>query len=348
MVTKNLEGPRVRAREETGPIRNPTISSTLASFSTSEPWTAAQELLGKLLTAVGADGALYQRYVESADGPRHAGIAVSDDRLAPLGWLEGLPLPGGVRSLDPRYACEGTRNRFRVWSKRDRSELGAAPPFDPRTRLEANPCGVARLCAFDGDRHVGLVAVVRFESRFDPPELFRLERFEEPVREALIRLDELAEAFRLPSHVVLDREGALLHADVPVPGPLVAWLALAAVRADPVQHVWGYEARFTPLDGPSGPAQLVRFSRLPALRLDRLDSLTDRQRAVAKAAANGASLGQIADALGLSPNTVKTHLQRVYRALGVGSREELARAVRAPPQLRVIDGDRLDAAPEDG
>ena len=39
--------------------------------------------------------------------------------------------------------------------------------------------------------------------------------------------------------------------------------------------------------------------------------------------ASGASLGDVARELYLSPNTVKTHRRTIYRKLGVSTREQL-------------------------
>lgn len=54
-----------------------------------------------------------------------------------------------------------------------------------------------------------------------------------------------------------------------------------------------------------------------------LEALTEREREVFRVAASGASRDDIADRLFISPETVRTHLQRVYRKLGVHSQVEL-------------------------
>lgn len=54
--------------------------------------------------------------------------------------------------------------------------------------------------------------------------------------------------------------------------------------------------------------------------LPELPDLTPRQRAVAGALADGCSNREIAERLAITEPTVKKHLQRVYRALGVSSR----------------------------
>ena len=72
--------------------------------------------------------------------------------------------------------------------------------------------------------------------------------------------------------------------------------------------------------------------RTPGLSLGGrtgLDQLTRREREVATMAAAGASSRDIAAKLVLSVRTVDNHLQNVYSKLGVTSRDELARILRA-------------------
>jgi DNA-binding CsgD family transcriptional regulator len=70
--------------------------------------------------------------------------------------------------------------------------------------------------------------------------------------------------------------------------------------------------------------------RTPALGAGRT-VLTDRERQIAKLAANGVPSREIADHLYISTRTVENHLQRVYTKLGVTGRPELATALRLLP-----------------
>lgn len=54
-----------------------------------------------------------------------------------------------------------------------------------------------------------------------------------------------------------------------------------------------------------------------------LHSLTDREREVFRLAAQGARKDEIGAELFISPDTARTHLQRVYRKLGIHSQAEL-------------------------
>ncbi|MCB9659757.1 MAG: hypothetical protein H6726_19065 [Sandaracinaceae bacterium] len=92
----------------------------------------------------------------------------------------------------------------------------------------------------------------------------------------------------------------------------------------------------TGADDPEGPAiaLCVRPAASTATPLpDSPDplfadaSMTPRQTEVSEYAASGATVGEIASHLGISTETVRSHLKNVYRNLGVANRVELARAM---------------------
>lgn len=66
--------------------------------------------------------------------------------------------------------------------------------------------------------------------------------------------------------------------------------------------------------------------------------LTAAERRVAERASAGATNREISQELFLSVRTVETHLSKVYRKLGVSSREEIVRALREVERERVGDG----------
>lgn len=83
-------------------------------------------------------------------------------------------------------------------------------------------------------------------------------------------------------------------------------------------------------------ARLVRQTGARTMGLRRgagIEPLTGREREVALLAAAGASSKDIAEQLFLSSRTVDTHLARVYRKLGISSRDQLATALdHTPPE----------------
>ena len=60
-----------------------------------------------------------------------------------------------------------------------------------------------------------------------------------------------------------------------------------------------------------------------------VESLSARERLVLAQVQRGLTVAAIAAELYISPNTVKTHLRRLYRKLGVSTRDEAIRAARA-------------------
>jgi DNA-binding NarL/FixJ family response regulator len=70
---------------------------------------------------------------------------------------------------------------------------------------------------------------------------------------------------------------------------------------------------------------------------ESLAALTSRELEVYRLAARGLGREQIATALFISPDTVRTHLQKIYGKLGVHSRAELA-ALSAPDPSDDLEG----------
>ena len=60
-----------------------------------------------------------------------------------------------------------------------------------------------------------------------------------------------------------------------------------------------------------------------------LDDLTSRERQIADAYASGQSYKEIAEELGIAPGTVRTHINTIYRKIGVSSKIELLRRVES-------------------
>jgi two-component system nitrate/nitrite response regulator NarL len=56
-----------------------------------------------------------------------------------------------------------------------------------------------------------------------------------------------------------------------------------------------------------------------------IQSLSNREKQIAVMVSQGLTYIEIADEIGVSVNTVKTHVQRIYKRLGVSSRRELAK-----------------------
>ena len=70
--------------------------------------------------------------------------------------------------------------------------------------------------------------------------------------------------------------------------------------------------------------------------------LSEAELRIARSLASGASMSEVARALYLSPNTVKTHRRSIYRKLGVSTRVELLERAQALdlPRAPAVDADR--------
>lgn len=149
---------------------------------------------------------------------------------------------------------------------------------------------------------------------------------------ALVNVDDLHRAGSPTDVVLLNvRELGLTGSDV---GGLVRAAAPAEVVLltptldDPRIPATAIETgRLTCLVTDVDPAELIQTVQLAAQRRHGYKvepMLTARERDVLALVAAGLSNRQIARRLGISESTVKTHLTKAYRALGVTSRSEAA------------------------
>jgi len=60
------------------------------------------------------------------------------------------------------------------------------------------------------------------------------------------------------------------------------------------------------------------------VRHHHIEPLTTRERQIVRVMAEGLTNKEIAQRLGLADGTVKVHLHRIYRKLGIGNRTALA------------------------
>ncbi len=66
------------------------------------------------------------------------------------------------------------------------------------------------------------------------------------------------------------------------------------------------------------------FKKMSRIRHHQSDLLTARERQIVRVMAEGLSNKEIAQRLRLAEGTVKVHLHRIYRKLGIGNRTALA------------------------
>ncbi len=157
---------------------------------------------------------------------------------------------------------------------------------------------------------------------------------------ALARLETMTESLAETAAEARDPEWAALAAefDMVAAREAAAWLNLHAAEAYTQAsrlHAASGEERAAAASARHATEQFTicgldgsPFSPPPALLPSRSTTvLSSREREIAVLAAVGHSNREIATELVLSVRTVETHLQRIYRKLGVRSRSELSDAV---------------------
>ena len=113
--------------------------------------------------------------------------------------------------------------------------------------------------------------------------------------------------------------------DVRTRSAIEAWVrAIDRGEPAPCAVIAGCAPRWTRLTGASGSRYLVHLDRITPVRVHPGYVLSKTQRAVARLAIAGATVGEIATTMCLQPTTVRTHLRIAYDALSVSTRTELA------------------------
>ena len=120
-----------------------------------------------------------------------------------------------------------------------------------------------------------------------------------------------------------------------------AWLATpgfrdrvkAVVRAlergelEGVENLALASVRWARLHGAGGHVYLLHIASAPQLPIAADGVLSPRQRRAAEFLAAGATVRETAHAMGVGPETVRTHIREVYQRLGISNRVELAAAL---------------------
>lgn len=199
----------------------------------------------------------------------------------------------------------------------------------------------ARRLVFEQDRLVAWVGVVRADGApdFDAADLRALGGASDVVHD-LVWADRIESAGtpEAGADLVCDAAGHVLLRS----SAAAAWLAQPGlqdqVRAlirdvDQGRFAAGTAVRaatleVTRLEGDGAVRYLVRVTSNVPVAIGASHALTDRERQVCAFAASGATADEIARSLGVSPETVRSHLRHAYAKLGVTSRLELHRVLR--------------------
>ena len=196
-----------------------------------------------------------------------------------------------------------------------------------------------RAMMFGGDEFLGWIGYYRpSDARpFTEADRRMLNRYVGEVRRVLERTERSGWGRDLgPASLVCTIDGAIVHASASVRGylerscfrDLIARAVKSCNPAGGLQKRAGEAAdilELDPVDGEAGPRFVVRVLSAERPRRPASVSLTPRQLELADLAASGCTRRDIALRLGMTENTVKTHLKEIYARLGISTRAELAR-----------------------
>jgi DNA-binding NarL/FixJ family response regulator len=195
---------------------------------------------------------------------------------------------------------------------------------EPQRLLRETMCEALRdlynleVTATDGELDTTLLQVARVH----PPVVIASSVLHEALPNLCDRLRKEEESSRL---LVLDGIGSdkrLLHAiESGAAGYITGHGGLAAV-AEAVAALARGESVVPPAMLGTLLRRLIERQREAAQAAERLVALTPREREVLALLVDGLDAARIADLLFISPETAKTHVQRVLRKLGVHSRLE--------------------------
>lgn len=230
-------------------------------------------------------------------------------------------------------------------------EIDSIVPLEQLRRSRAHelifdPFGVAdqqRLLVFHGSRFVAWVGLGRERGQplFTRRDRYRMQPLASAVIDTLVLADhrERAAVPDAPGDLLARADGRVEYASQQG----LAWLVVPGFRTALTRALREVDRARQPLSARfSGPVSMrivrvegggrVRYAVMVARAAPMLrptaSLLAPRQREIAEMAAAGASVREIAAALGISRDTVKAHLRRIYQRLDVASRLELRCALQ--------------------
>ncbi len=271
-------------------------------------------------------------------------VAGADDLCIRRQAEERIPWPHG----DPRLADHTWNGRFVLLTSLVDPETQLWPTRIYRRCHE--PAGIhdqLRLVVYHDGCFAGWIGVlrVRGEPPFTRADLRRVSPLADALSDAMIAAErtERAGTPEEGSDLVLSPDGAVELASeggcrlLDRPGTrdeLRAWVrGVDAAEPGRALLIGGHRARWTRLHGAGRVRYLVNLEPVAPLRLHPTFALSRTQREIATLAAEGATVGEIANQKDMAEATVRTHVRLVYERLGVSTRVELSRALSDMPRL---------------
>lgn len=293
-------------------------------------WVWFEVVLGEIARDSGRGHEAVERFATAAEAAEGAGQGAAVV-WARVGVAQGLLLLGEADAAEkalaladdaghsPLSTSSTTRERTRAWLMACRGDLRAA-----RQHLAVQADIVTKDGVF-----VFEVALLHDVARFGDAAsvVDRLEALSKMVD------GPLAQAMAAHARGLVDGDTERLEESMwafEAMDSLVYAAETAADLADAYRRAGDQRAASAVGQRMAQLIERVGGARTPALlRGATVDPLTSREHEVALLAADGLASKEIAARLYLSKRTVDTHLDRIYRKLGISSRDELPVALRA-------------------
>ncbi len=287
-------------------------------------WVWFEVVLGEIARDTGRGHEAVERFGAAAEAAEGAGQGAAVV-WARVGVAQGLLLLGDADAAEaalaladaagdsPLSTSATTRERCRAWLMACRGDLSAARDH---VALQADIVAADGVFVFEvallhdlvrfGDAHAAVARLENLVGRVDGP---------------------LVRAMAAHARGVVDADVEMLEramAEFEAMDSLVYAAETAADLGDLHRREGDQRAASAAGQKMAQLIALVGGARTPSLlRGSGVDPLTSREREVALLAADGLATKEIATRLYLSKRTVDTHLDRIYRKLGISSRDEL-------------------------
>lgn len=315
----------------------PKLGERLSTIHFSDPNLVRQEIVDVLREAIPCNVSLFFKCAQDEQGDHHftAPSINSDPGLA----SEILPYcrqPAvGTPWLPPDLDLDEVNNFIRTRSYYDDDYI-ASFEVEQKLMIPLEIYDQMRVVLYDGEQFLGWLGMMRQgqQQKFRDTELEAVRAVFAEIKSALAA----AEAMESKSlddglFAVMTSDGDIEHAS----GSFCTWsdddcadYLRRRVRdidgntSRPAIEIYnGASVRLTRLDATGSVRYLVTVERSQLMGLRPEYWLTDRQREIAQYVAAGATNKEVADTLGLSHHTVKTHIKNIYNRLAIGSRVEL-------------------------
>lgn len=326
----------MRRAAEPASVRAPLAS--LRDLDTLDPVTIRERVIRVVRDLAEGDGAVFWSLAETGGRlvvtrTHEVGVPNASryfDGLRSIAWPNVL--------LDPLRPRARSVNRFEPGAASGMLRAIELTPFWGSLWVPLRADDQLRAYVYFGGRFVGSLGAgrVRGSGTFTMRDARRAETALSTMTSALL-VAEAAERGDEGADLVVRSDGHIELASVPAR----AWLAKAGMRdriraviralergeTDAIASIALADLTWSRLHGDGEHRYLLHLVPLKALTVDRGARLSPTQRRAAEYLAAGATIVETAQAMGIAPETVRTHVRSVYERLGVASRAELATAL---------------------